>query len=198
MMRKVLPFALGAAVVGAVALAFAVPGAQKQPPRPDGAKRVLGWKIVDGRFAEGPYKGFLAQSPNRPDKVRWSDEEWRKKLTPEQYRILRNHGTEAAFCGVFHDHKKDGVYKVVAIDHPVFKSDAKFDSGTGWPSFFQPYDMDAIWLKPDFSYGMIRMEVLDSKSDGHLGHVFEDGPRDKSGLRFCINSEVLDFIPAKD
>ncbi len=157
-------------------------------------KTVAGWKVQDGRFIEGPYKGFLAESPQREDKIKWTQAEWKAKLTPEQFRILRSHGTEAAFCGVFHDHKGKGYYKVAAIDHPVFKSDAKFDSGTGWPSFFQPYDMDAIWLKPDYSYGMTRMEVLDSKSDGHLGHVFTDGPRDKSGLRFCINSEVLEFV----
>lgn len=165
-----------------------------QAARLGSIKKVAGWKVVDGRFVEGPYKGFLTESPQRKDKVKWTEAEWKAKLTPEQYKILRTHGTEAAFCGRFHDHKGKGYYKVVAIDHPVFRSDDKFDSGTGWPSFFQPYDMDAIWLKPDYSYGMTRMEVLDSKSDGHLGHVFNDGPRAKTGLRFCINSEVLEFV----
>ncbi|MCG9894622.1 MAG: peptide-methionine (R)-S-oxide reductase MsrB [Fimbriimonadaceae bacterium] len=161
-------------------------------------EKVLGWAIdADGRLTEGPFKGFLTRSPQREDKLVLSEAEWKARLTAEQFRILRNHGTEAAFCGVFHDHKADGYYKVVTTEHRVFKSDAKFDSGTGWPSFFQPYDRDAIWLRPDFSYGMTRMEVLDSLTDGHLGHVFEDGPRDKSGLRFCINSEVLEFVPAK-
>lgn len=167
------------------------PGQQTQSRS---TKRVAGWKVAEGRFIEGPYKGFLTESPKRADKVKWTEKEWKAKLTPEQFRILRNHGTEPAFCGVFHDHKGKGYYKVVAIDHPVFRSDDKFDSGTGWPSFFQPYDMDAIWLKPDYSYGMTRMEVLDSKSDGHLGHVFTDGPRATTGLRFCINSEVLEFV----
>jgi peptide-methionine (R)-S-oxide reductase len=197
-MRQLIGAGVAAAAVGAlglVMLSFA--GAQSRVKPTAKAGEVMGWKIVDGRFADGPYKGFLAESPKRKDKVLWSDEEWRQKLTPGQYKILRNHGTEAAFCGVFHDHKEDGVYKVVAINHPVFKSDAKFDSGTGWPSFFQPYDMDAIWLRMDTSYGMVRMEVLDSVSDGHLGHVFNDGPSTKGGLRFCINSEVLDFVPAK-
>lgn len=195
-----------AAMAGLAALAamgMVVASSQATPKTTGGAKpakgakvtEILGWKIENGRFAEGPYAGFWAQSPDRPDKVKWTEEEWRSKLTKEQFRILRSHGTEPAFCGVFHDHKQDGVYKVVAINHPVFKSDAKFDSGTGWPSFFQPYDKDAIWLRPDLSYGMVRMEVLDSKSDGHLGHVFEDGPREKTGLRFCINSEVLEFVP---
>lgn len=159
---------------------------------------VLGWKIVDGRFAEGPYEGFWAVSPPREDKVVHTEAEWREILTEEQYRILRTQGTEAPFCGVFHDNKKDGVYKVAGTNQPVFKSDAKFDSGTGWPSFFQPYDKDAIWLRADTSHGMVRMEVLASRCDGHLGHVFTDGPRDKGGLRFCINSEALTFEEKKD
>lgn len=200
-MRKAAAALAGAALLAAMGLALTTSQGRTKAADPDrNAKvnEVLGWKVENGRFAEGPYEGYWAQSPDRPDKVKWSDEEWRRKLTPEQYRILRNHGTEPAFCGVFHDHKADGVYSVVGIDHPVFKSDAKFDSGTGWPSFFQPYDKDSIWLKADMSYGMVRMEVLDSKSDGHLGHVFEDGPRNKTGLRFCINSEVLTFETLAD
>lgn len=160
----------------------------------DGTKKILGWRVEDGRFAEGPYKGFLCESPKRDDKFVRTDAEWRKLLTPEQYKILRGHGTEAAFCGAFYDNHKDGVYHVAGSGQPVFKSDSKFDSGTGWPSFFQPYDMDAIWLRPDTSYGMVRMEVLATRCDGHLGHVFEDGPRDKGGLRFCINSDALTFV----
>ncbi len=159
---------------------------------------VLGWKIVDGRYAEGPYEGFWAVSPPREDKVTHTEAEWRELLTDEQYRILRTQGTEAPFCGVFHDNKKDGVYKVAGTGQPVFKSDAKFDSGTGWPSFFQPYDKDAIWLRADTSHGMVRMEVLASRCDSHLGHVFTDGPRDRGGLRFCINSEALTFEEKKD
>lgn len=131
-------------------------------------------------------------SPKRPDKLVLSEEEWKKRLTDEQYRILRGHGTERAFCGRFHDNKKDGTYSCVGCANPVFKSDAKFDSGTGWPSFFQPVTKGAVWTKTDRSYGMVRLEVLCSKCDGHLGHVFEDGPK-PSGLRFCINSEVLTF-----
>lgn len=195
--------ALAFAALGAMGVAggtylyassYEVQAASGQNRTTGSIKKVAGWKVQDGRFIDGPYKGFLAESPKREDKVKWTEAEWKAKLTPEQFRILRTHGTEAAFCGVFHDHKGKGYYKVVAIDHPVFKSDAKFDSGTGWPSFFQPYDMDAIWLKPDYSFGMTRMEVLDSKSDGHLGHVFTDGPSNKTGLRFCINSEVLEFV----
>jgi methionine-R-sulfoxide reductase len=131
-------------------------------------------------------------SPKREDKVILTDQEWRKKLTPEQYRILRRKGTEAAFCGVFHDHKVPGDYYCVGCDLKLFVSDHKFDSGTGWPSFFQPVSKDVIWTKPDYSYNMIRTEVLCSRCDGHLGHVFSDGPA-PTRLRFCINSEILRF-----
>lgn len=163
---------------------------QEQP------EKVTGYKVVDGRFAEGPYAGYLVGSPEREDKVVLTEEEWKERLTPEQFRILRQHGTEPAFCGIFHDHKQPGVYAVAGTGQPVFSSFAKFDSGTGWPSFFKPVNEDAIWLRPDFSFGMVRMEVLASQCDGHLGHVFPDGPRESGGLRFCINSEALEFIPA--
>lgn len=195
--------ALGAGAAALVACAAAVaPALQNSRGNAvevgsDGTKKILGWKVEKGRFMEGPYKGFLCESPKRDDKFVKTDAEWRKLLTPEQYKILRGHGTEAAFCGAFYDNHKEGFYRVAGSGQPVFKSDAKFDSGTGWPSFFQPYDMDAIWLKPDLSYGMVRMEVLASRCDGHLGHVFEDGPADKTGLRFCINSEALTFEEKK-
>jgi methionine-R-sulfoxide reductase len=136
-------------------------------------------------------------SPQRADKVVLTDAEWKKRLTPEQYRILRNHGTEAAFCGLFVDNKKTGTYSCVGCKLPLFRSDAKFDSGTGWPSFFQPATADAIWTRTDTSYGMVREEVLCARCDGHLGHVFPDGPRDRGGMRFCINSEILTFQEAK-
>lgn len=135
-------------------------------------------------------------SPKRKDKVVLTDAAWRAKLTPEQYRILRKQGTEAAFCGKFHDNHKKGTYSCVGCDLPVFRSDAKFDSGTGWPSFFQPAAKDSVWVKTDRSHGMVRKEVLCARCDGHLGHVFSDGPR-PSGLRFCINSEVLTFEESK-
>ncbi len=125
-----------------------------------------------------------------------SDAEWKKRLTPEQYKILRNKGTEAAFCGRFTDNHKKGTYSCVGCGLELFRSDAKFDSGTGWPSFFQPATKNAVWTKTDRSYGMARTEVLCARCDGHLGHVFNDGPRDKGGLRFCMNSEVMTFKPA--
>ncbi|MBL8086545.1 MAG: peptide-methionine (R)-S-oxide reductase MsrB [Chthonomonas sp.] len=136
------------------------------------------------------------ESPQRPDKLILSDEEWKTRLTPEQFRILRAQGTERPFCGVFYDNHKTGVYHCVGCNLPLFKSDAKFDSGTGWPSFFQPYNTENVWFHEDRSYGMLRKEVLCARCDGHLGHVFDDGPP-PSGLRYCINSECLTFEEAK-
>jgi peptide-methionine (R)-S-oxide reductase len=184
--------AVGLSVLGAS------PGADAQVISRADKEKIMGWKIVDGRFAEGPYRGYWAESPKRKDKITLTDEEWKKRLTDEQYKILRSKGTEPPFCSVFQDTKGNGVFKVVGTGQKVFKSNAKFDSGTGWPSFFEPYDKDAVWLKLDTSHGMIRMEVLATQCDGHLGHVFEDGPRDKSGLRFCINSKVLEFEADKE
>lgn len=136
--------------------------------------------------------GYLMESPKRDDKVVRTDEEWKKLLTAEQYRILRNHGTETPFCSPLVDVKERGSFHCVGCDLELFKTDAKFNSGTGWPSFFQPAEKEAIWLRADYSYGMIRSEVLCSRCDGHLGHLFGDGP-EPTKLRFCINGEVLVF-----
>lgn len=136
---------------------------------------------------------YPTSSPKRPDKVVKSDEEWQRILTPEQYRILRRKGTEAAFCSPLLDNKKKGVYVCAGCGLELFRTDEKFESGTGWPSFFRPASDDAIWLARDTSYGMIRTEVLCSRCDGHLGHVFPDGPP-PTGLRFCINGEALKFV----
>ena len=145
-------------------------------------------------FDQGSNEGPGLASPQRDDKVIKTDDEWRAILTPEQFRILRNQGTERAFCGVFHDNHKVGVYHCAGCDLPLFRSDAKFDSGTGWPSFFQPYADDSVWTRTDSAHGMVRTEVLCARCDGHLGHLFNDGPRDKGGLRFCMNSESFNFI----
>jgi methionine-R-sulfoxide reductase len=130
--------------------------------------------------------------PLEMPKVVKTDAEWRKLLTPEQYRITRKAGTEPAFCGNLLDNKKKGVYCCVCCGLPLFSSEAKFNSGTGWPSFFAPIGKYNVTQKIDRSYGMVRMEINCARCDAHLGHVFDDGPR-PTGLRFCLNSEALTF-----
>ncbi|MHA2398669.1 MAG: peptide-methionine (R)-S-oxide reductase MsrB [Promethearchaeota archaeon] len=121
-------------------------------------------------------------------------DEWKKKLTKAQYKVLREKGTEPAFTGKYFDHHEKGIYKCAGCGAPLFTSDEKFDSGTGWPSFNEPYQEESIEEKLDTSHGMRRTEVLCRKCGGHLGHVFNDGPS-PTGCRYCINSVSLDFEP---
>jgi peptide-methionine (R)-S-oxide reductase len=127
--------------------------------------------------------------------VQYSDAEWRQRLTPEQYRVLRQHGTEAPGSCALLQEKRPGTFVCAGCDQPLFRADTKFESGTGWPSFFNPV-AEAIGSTQDMSYGMVRTEVHCSRCGGHLGHVFPDGPP-PSGLRYCINGVAINFRPAE-
>lgn len=125
-------------------------------------------------------------------KVRKSEAEWREQLTPEQFYVTRQHGTERAFTGPYWDNKEAGLYRCVSCARPLFRSETKFDSGTGWPSFYAPVAPDAVSEHKDRSLFMTRTEIRCADCDAHLGHVFKDGPR-PTGLRYCMNGTALDF-----
>ena len=131
------------------------------------------------------------------DKVTKSEQEWMQQLTPEQFQICRLKGTERPFTGKYNSEKSAGVYKCICCGHPLFASGTKYESGSGWPSFFAPIDGDAVATEEDFSHGMHRVEVMCARCDSHLGHVFDDGPA-PTGLRYCMNSVSLDLDKKDD
>ena len=141
-------------------------------------------------------KGELVGPVESPPVVK-TDAEWQRQLTRKQYEVARGKGTEPAFCGLLLDNKRDGVYSCVCCALPLFSSDSKFHSGTGWPSFFEPVASENIVTEEDRGYGMRRTEILCARCAAHLGHVFDDGPQ-PTGLRFCVNSESLVFVDRKD
>jgi peptide-methionine (R)-S-oxide reductase len=161
-------------------------------PAPGRSKSGHGKQVKFVKLVEftntGQRKGII-----EVEKVQKTDAEWRQQLTPEEYEIARHGGTERAFTGKYWNNHEHGIYRCICCGNALFSSDTKFESGTGWPSFWEPIAKENVANRVDASYGMIRTEVRCAKCDAHLGHVFEDGPR-PTGLRYCMNSASLNFI----
>lgn len=131
-------------------------------------------------------------------RIQKSDAEWRAQLTPQQYAVLRQQATERPFTGEYVHNKANGIYRCAACGHSLFESGTKYESGSGWPSFWDVIEEGHVVLRPDHSHGMMRTEVVCGRCESHLGHLFDDGPRDTTGLRYCINSVALQFEPKSE